>query len=225
MIPGEGKTTGELFEAARALLTELETELGRRRRRERACTALTDLHLALQALARRVGGVEWAEATVCHEDEDELEGAEPAPMELGMRELMAAPGDELEAQAAAAEGVEVWELRLRYFRLFLDFQVAGCRTFEEVALKCLALVRRLRPEMLERFGLSMAEVGRKTGRSRANIHAFEKRMLEELLKGAGARGFHGLGGQRGAETRERCRRAQQGNQNRRNGEARKRAEG
>lgn len=219
MIPGEGKTTEELFSEARRLLNLLEKLTTGRRNRDKACTTLTDLYLIIEGLARRVQQVEFSGAPVTNdEDEDDAETDR-----LAMQDLLEVAEDPVEREAAAEEGMTVRELRLHYFRAFLDFQVAGCRSFEEIMLKGIALVRRLRPEMLARFGQSMAEVGRKTGRSRANIHALENRMVEELLKQRGARGFHGLGGQRSEEHRRKCREAQQGNTNRRDGERRKRA--
>lgn len=218
MIPGDGKTTEELFTEAGSLLGLLEKLTTSRRNRDKACTTLTDLYLVIEALARRVQQVEFSPAPVAIDDEDD----DAEATRLSMHDLLDAAVDPLEMEAAAEEGMTVRELRLHYFRAFLDFQVAGCRTFEEIMLKGIALVRRLRPEMLSRFGQSMAQVGRKTGRSRANIHALESRMVEDLLKLRGVRGFHGLGGQRSEEHRRKCREAQKGNTNRRDGERRKR---
>jgi hypothetical protein len=180
---------------------------------------VTDLHVSVEALARRLAGLEFSPAPVCHEEE------EPRPElvdGLSLAELLAVPADELEREAAEEEGVDVRELRLRYFRLFLDYQVAGCATIDEVVRKVLAFARRFRPQIMTALGLSMSDVGRLLGDSRAKVHAREKRLVEEPLKRIGARGFHGLGGQRSEEARQRCREAQMGNHNRRKGEARKR---
>ena len=217
MIPGEGKKTSELFTDARRLLADLEKLVSLRRNRDKACTTLTDLYLLVEGIARRVREVEFSEQPVIeHEEEDERETTR-----LGMQDLLDAKHDALEEDVAAEEGMTVRELRLHYFRAFLDYQVAGCRTFEEMMLKGIALVRRLRPHMLEKFGISMASVGRKTGRSRANVHALERRMIDELLKARHVRGRL-LGGQRSEEHRRKCSQAQKGNTNRRDGERRKR---
>lgn len=223
MIPGEGKTTQELFTEADSLLTKLERLMKQRKNRDKACMTLTDIHVVIEGLARRLQSVEFSGGPVAH-DEDEherqTEGVEP----LVMADLLDAAADELEADEAAGQGVAVRELRLRYFRQFLDYQVAGCRSVEDVMRKTLAFARRFRPDALREFGLSMSDVGRRLGESRAKVHAREKRLVEEPLKRSGARGFHGLGGQRSEQHRERCRAAQKGNKNRLKGERRKRDE-
>lgn len=224
MIPGDGKTTRELFAEAGALLVKLERLMSGRKQRDKACMTLTDVSVILEGLARRLQQVEFTGGPVMHDDEEEhdrrTEGVEP----LVMADLLEAPADELEADEAAGQGVTVRELRLRYFRQFLDYQVAGCRSVEDVMRKTLAFARRFRPDALREFGLSMSDVGRRLGESRAKVHAREKRLVEEPLKRSGARGFHGLGGQRSEQHRERCRAAQKGNTNRLKGERRKRDE-
>lgn len=221
MIPGDGKTTKELFAEAGSLLTKLERLMLARKQRDQACTTLTDVSVLLEALARRLQRVEFTAGPVVHEDEDPQEQAgsvEP----LALADLIDSPADDLEEAEAAEQGQSVRELRLRYFRQFLDYQVAGCRSVEDVMRKTLAFARRFRPEALREFGLSMSEVGRRLGESRAKVHAREKRLVETPLKRAGARGYHGLGGQRSEQHREKCRAAQKGNTNRRRGEKRKR---
>lgn len=219
MIPGASMSTQELFAQARAQLAALEKLMGRARSRDKACMTLTDLHVSVEALARRLATIEFTAGPVCHEEED------PRPEivdGLSLAELMEAPADELERAAADDEEVDVRELRLRYFRLFLDYQVAGCATIDDVVRKVLAFARRFRPQIMTGLGLSMSDVGRLLGDSRAKVHAREKRLVEEPLKRIGARGYHGLGGQRSEQARQRCREAQRGNHNRRKGEERKR---
>lgn len=221
MIPGEGKTTQELFREASELLTKLERLMNARKNRDKACMTLTDMHVNLEALARRLQQVEFTGGPVVHDEEKDdcrAEGVEP----LAMADLLDGPADELEADEAMEQGVAVRELRLRYFRQFLDYQVAGCRSVEDVMRKTLAFARRFRPDALREFGLSMSDVGRRLGESRAKVHAREKRLVEEPLKRSGAKGFHALGGQRSEKHRARCRAAQMGNTNRSDGERRKR---
>lgn len=221
MIPGSGKTTAELFREGAALLIKLERLMAGRKQRDKSCVTLTDLHVVIEGLARRLQQVEFSGGPVAHDDEEDdhrLEGVEP----VSMAELLAVPADELERQVADDAEMDVRELRLRYFRQFLDYQVSGCKTADEVMRKTLAFARRFRPEALREFGLSMSDVGRRLGESRAKVHAREKRLVEDTLKRGGARGFHGLGGQRSEAHRERCRLAQQGNTNRAEGARRKR---
>lgn len=222
MIPGDGKTTRELFAETAALLTKLERLMAGRKQRDKACMTLTDISVMLEALARRLQKVEFSGGPVAHDDEEHephTDSVEP----LAMADLLDAPADDLEEDEAANLGLEVRELRLRYFRQFLDYQVAGCKTVEDVMRKTLAFARRFRPDALREFGLSMSDVGRRLGESRAKVHAREKRLVEKPLKRAGARGFHGLGGQRSEQHRQRCREAQKGNTNRSDGEKRKRS--
>lgn len=222
MIPGDGKTTPELFSEASALLTKLERLMKARKNRDKACMTLTDLSVVIEGVARRLQQVEFCGGPVAHDDEEQAKRAEAVePMALG--ELMDMAADEIEEDEAMRQGLTVRELRLRYFRQFLDYQVAGCRSVEDVMRKTLAFARRFRPAALIEFGLSMSDVGRRLGESRAKVHAREKRLVEKPLKQSGAKGFHALGGQRSEEHRERCRKAQQGNTNRRDGEKRKRS--
>jgi hypothetical protein len=214
-LPGEGLSTKELFVQLRGQSLALERLLLGRRSRDKACMEMTDLFLTVNAIARRLGMTEFQEAPVAR-DEEEIE-------QVPLADLMAAPPDDIELHAAEEEGVEVSDLRLRYFRQFLDFQFRGCRTAEDAMKKTLGFARRFRPESLRAFGMSKAEVARKLGESRQKVHARERNQVEKLLKNAAARGFHGLGGQRSEEHRERCRVAQKGNKSRRTGEERKRA--
>lgn len=222
MIPGDGKTTRELFIAAADLLKKLERLMSNRKQRDKACTTLTDLHVVIEGLARRLQQVEFTGGPVAR-DEEEYDARTESVEPLALVDLLEAPADDLEDEESAARGIDVRELRLRYFRQFLDYQVAGCRSVEDVMKKTLAFARRFRPEALREFGLSMSAVSRRLGESRAKVHAREKRLVEEPLKRAGARGFHGLGGQRSEQHRERCREAQKGNTNRSDGEKRKRS--
>lgn len=221
MTPGESMSTQELFDQARGQLVALEKLMAGRRNRDRACTTLTDLHVSVEALARRLQGLEFTPAPVRVDDEDE---PREVPDSLSLAELMTMPADDPEIAVAERERVSVEELRLRYFRLFLDHLLVGCRSVDEVVKKLLAFARRVRPQALRELGISMAELARRTGESRAVVHAREKRLVERPLKAAGARGFHSLGGQRSEAHRAKCRQAQQGNRNRRAGEERKRRE-
>lgn len=223
MIPGEGKTTQELFSSASDLLKKLERLMSGRKQRDKACVTLTDLYVVIEGLARRLQQVEFSGGPVAHDDEED-EKRHEAVEPVTMAELLDLPADELEMDEAARHGIAVRELRLRYFRQFIDYQVKGCATIDDVMRKLLAFARRFRPESLREFGLSMSDVGRRWGKSRANIHAGEKRLVERTLKNSGAKGFHGLGGQRSEGHREKCRLAQKGNKNRLKGERRKRDE-
>lgn len=222
MIPSDGKTTTALFADARALLDELETAVKKRRNRDKACTTLTDLYVAVEGLARRIQAIEFNERAVCRDEEEDQpleQGTEP----LAMSDLFDTPATEAEISEAERQAVDVREMRLFYFRLFIDYQVKGCKSVDDVLRKLLAFARRFRPEALRAFGLSMTDVGRRTGKSRQNIHAGEKRLVEGLLKASGAKGFQSIGGQKSASHRARCSAAQMGNTNRRNGEAKKRS--
>jgi hypothetical protein len=119
MIPGAGKTTEELFREGHALLTKLQRLMAGRKQRDKACVTLTDLHVAIEGLARRLQQVEFSGGPVAHDEEEEdhrLEGVEP----VSMAELLAVPADDLEQQVADDAETDVRELRLRYFRQFLD---------------------------------------------------------------------------------------------------------
>lgn len=222
MIPGEGKKTHELFAEARTLLAELEKLTSGRRNRDKACTKLTDFYLLIEALARRIQEIEFSAPMVAHDDEED-ETPDRTSEQLTMSDLFETPAMEAELSEAARQEIDVRELRLFYFRLFIDYQVKGCKTVDDVLRKLLAFARRFRPESLREFGLSLTDVGRRVGKSKANIHAGEKRLVERLLKASGARGFHALGGQKSESHRARCRAAQRGNTNRRDGEVRKRS--
>lgn len=222
MIPGEGKTTEELFTKARSLLGQLEKLTTSRRNRDKACTTLTDFYLLIEAIARRIQEIEFAPPMVTH-DEEEDEAPDRASEPLTMADLFETPATEAELSEAERQEVDVRELRLFYFRLFIDYQVKGCKTVDDVLRKLLAFARRFRPESLREFGLSLTDVARRVGKSKANIHAGEKRLVERLLKASGARGFHALGGQKSESHRAKCSAAQRGNTNRRDGEIRKKS--
>ena len=218
--PGEGQSTDEIFSEARRLLTHLQGLMTWRRNRDKAAMTLTDLFVLIEAIARRMNQVEFSGAPVNYDDEGaDLEnlGMEDMPMS----ELVAGAQVEGEAELAQEMGLDVRDVRLHYFRLFLDYHMSGCRGVEDVIRKFLAYARRFRPLLLENLGQSQAAVGRAMGKGRANIHAGEKRLVELLLKNNGTKGFHALGGQKSEEHRRKCREAQKGNTNRRDGEKRK----
>lgn len=200
--------------------------MGGGRHRARACDKVADVYLLVETLARRLSVMSFQDGPAPHVEEEDEELPERAAnrgaLSLSMADVLCPETDDEEAAAATAEGVSVNEFRLRYFRVFLDYMTQGCKSPEEVMVKLLAFIRRVRPESLADLGLSQAEVGRKLGVSRQTVHAREKK-VETLLERNGARGIHGLGGQRSATHRERCRVAQIGNTNRRDGTRRKRA--
>lgn len=218
MIDGNA-STDELMNEAERKLSELRRCLKSRRQRDRACRALTDLHVSIEHVAKRLGDVEFAEAPVSRDDDEEppFERADG----MSMAELFAESADE----AAVAEDLDMTpeELRLTHFRAFIDFLALGCDSMEDVTKRAVAIIRRVRPDALRALGVSQADMARMFGEQRATTSAREKRVVEGPLKASGARGYLVAGGARGGQHRGRCAEAQKGNSNRRTGEARRRA--
>lgn len=218
---GDGWSNDELFSHAFDRLRALRKEMEKRRNRDAAGTALTDAFLSIQALGHRLAkvGPEFdRRAPAPAEEEDERRSTVP------LAELMASATTHEEELVAIELGVPVSDLRVKYFRDTLEFLVSGCRQAQDITHKVIAFARRVRPEYLKHFGLSQADVGRKLGQKRATVSAREKRLVEAPLKANGTKGYKLLGGQKSATHAERCRAAQMGNTNRRDGEARKNGE-
>ena len=217
MNEGEGLSTEELLAQGYAQMRQLKNLVATRRRREAALELVTDLFLTVNALSLRVGGMTFVERPVHHDDEDEDGEGERMPM----AELLPAhePDEEHgDVEDLDEEGLRMLVIKLRrsraeYYRTFLAWHVRGCKHERDVLRKFVAVARRLRPELLQQFGLSQADVGRKFGERRATVSAREKRVVEKPLKEAGARGVLGAGA-RGDATRARNRKAAKGNKNR-----------
>lgn len=217
--------TDALFDELLKLLQYLRGELTRRRNRDRACTSLTDGFVLFEEIGRRLQLIEWDPGRVAAEEEEEDAASQEEAGQVSLWELMAGmPSLEEEIQAQE-QSLGVDELRLYYFRLLLDYFCTGCRNPEDVTRKILAIARRVRPKILEQFGMSQVDVSIRLGERRATVSAREKRLVEAPLKQAGAKGYHLLGGVKTEHHREACRRAQKGNTNRADGEARKRRAG
>lgn len=214
----------ELIEAARGCLDALATEVERRRSRDKASTLLTDAYVALQRVGERLAVMSsgWDARGAAHAEEEEEPTHEYLTRQVPLADLMGSPALPDEEEAAEAGRRTVADVRLRHFRSFLEFLVVGCRQVDEVTLKVLAIVRRVRPELLSELGVSQSAVARKIGEKRATTSAREKRVVETLMVAGGARGFHLLGGTKSESHRDKCRAAQRGNGNRRKAEELKR---
>lgn len=221
MTDGEGLSTQELFDQGEEQWRRLRALVNSRRQRERALELVTDLFLTVENLSRRVGAMTYIERPVMVDDEDDDRSLEDR---VSMAELMnVAADDDDDLAGIDSDDIEslrrrVSELsqrRLDHFRVFLAYFTSGCRQEHEVTKKLLACIRRVAPELLEKFGLSMADVARKLGETRAATSAREKR-LERTLRAAGARGVV-TAGARGQATSAACARAARGNSNRAGG--------
>jgi hypothetical protein len=230
---GEGLSTSELFAEARAKLEALEPVIEARKNRGRACTLLADALLALQQIGVRlqaIGGEFESRRVREADEEDDFEPADAAQVaeweqQLSLGDLMAEESTEEEEAFASALNQPVEDVRVMYFRKSLEFFTKGCTQADQVSVKVLAFVRRFRPDLLRAMlGKSGSQVmmSRKLGEKRATTSAREKRVVEKPLKEAGVYGYKGTGSTKSEEHREKCRRAQQGNTNRRDGERRKR---
>lgn len=212
--PGENHSTEQLFDVMGGQLAELRRCMLGRRNRDRACMTLTDAYVTLEGLGRRLQTVEFSGAPVARDEEEDLpEAVDP----LTLADLFAPESDDEEAAAAVAAGESIEGLRLRYFRVFLDYLLVGCTSPEQAMKKLLAFTRRVRPQAMAGLGLSQSDVARILGESRQVVNAREQRLVEKPLQARGVRGFHGLGGQRSEAHRSRCQKAQMGNKNRSGG--------
>lgn len=237
-----GRSTKELLDAADGLLAKLrEGTAGRMEdglrpvNRDATMRLLTDTFVLFDALGKRLAGLTYSEAPVKSDDEEDApERADAAALADLFAEPDAATTSRIDflqrglcdrcADIAGELQGEIHDLRVRDFTVALELFVGGARTPEEVTRRVLAVIRRVRPELLqEHFGLSQADVSRRLGETRATTSAREKRVIEAPLKKAGARGFKLAGGARGEEHRKRCAQAQKGNTNRADGELRKRS--
>lgn len=230
---GEGRSTAELFAELRAGLRALETRMEKRHGRDQASALLSDCWVAMQEIAERFGSISphFSERPVAPvEDEEDMETRETGQVSLAEvlrtdsdeeQELDEAMTAELHDFHAAYESMQ--RVKVLHFRQHLEFLTRGCRQAEDVARKVVAMVRRVQPELLRGLGISQVAVSRKFGEQRATTSAREKRVVEEPLRAVGAKGYLGIGGTKTASHREKCRAAQQGNTNRRDAEARRRA--
>lgn len=229
-----GKTTGELLDAAEALLARLRKLVEGRRNKDAAFVTLTDSYLMFQAVGERLQGMEFGSGPIkLEEEEEEFERADPAALadlfappdedtRQRMKYLQRGMCEECAARAEELQG-DLHDLVVRDFNTSLDIMVRGARNVEEVTKRVLAVVRRVNPGLLKKhFGLSQADISRRLGETRATTQAREKRVVEEPLKKAGANGFKLAGGARSEAHRSKCAKAQKGNTSRREGELRKR---
>jgi hypothetical protein len=217
-MEGEGLSTDELFTQAFAQLRQLKNRAVNRRGRDKAMELTTELFLSIDGIARHVGALSFTERPVAVEDDEDDEVDE----RMSMAELMhpGAGGEDLDdlpqvedVEELRAQNDMLRKGRLSYFQDFLDYLAKGCKHEGEITRKALACIRRVRPQILVRLGLSQADVARKLGEVRATVSAREKREVEKLLKQAGARGVLGNGA-RGAGTSAACAKAARGNKNR-----------
>lgn len=221
MTHAEGNTgislgTEELFTQGFAQMRALKNRAVTRRGRDKAMELVTELFLTVNEISRRVGGMSFGEAPVMVEDEDDAEEGR-----MPMAALFPVESDEDDSHENVAEVHELRELvkslrktRADYYRDFLSWHTSGCRNERDVVKKLVAIVRRVKPELLNQFGRTQADVARKTGETRAAVSAREKRVYEKPLLDAGARGVLGNGA-RSATTSARCAKAAKGNKNRR----------
>lgn len=236
MIDGEGLSTDELFSQAFTQLRALKNRVMGRRQRDKAMELITELFLSVENISRHVGAISFSERPVNVEDEEDDAFEE----RVSMSELFAGEGREdqhpqhadfevLESGDVVAlkacivalldENAELRKSRLDYFRVFLAYFTKGCKHEMDVTRKVLACVRRVMPKLLDRFGLSQADVGRKLGERRATTSARERRVVKIPLLEAGAKGVLGNGA-RGEATSAACAKAARGNRNRANAKKR-----
>ncbi|MDP1587734.1 MAG: hypothetical protein Q8M07_08335 [Prosthecobacter sp.] len=206
MNDGAGLSTAELFPHAATLLRQIEQSLKTRRGKDRACMALTDLFLAINAIGQRMGEVEFVERPPSIEDEDEGSSA-PRRAEMSLMEVMGEDDDAHEERA----------LQLECLRRIIRFTCHGCNSADAVTRKWLALVRRVDPSSLSGIGLSQTAVARALGERRATTSKREMREFEAPVIASGARGWRNAGGARSEANRRNCAKAQKGNRNRAKG--------
>lgn len=201
----DGASTEELFEKTEALLQTMKQAMKTRRGRDRACTALTDMFLAVNALGVRLGAVEFVERAPSMEDEDELPDRVEIRREVALTELL------------SEEDGDDHALKLEHFRSIIRYTCHGCGTADAVTRKWLALVRRVDPESLREIGMSQTAVARALGERRATTSKREMREFEAPVAASGARGWRNAGGARSESNRRNCAKAQKGNRNRAKG--------
>lgn len=216
----DGMNTEELFAHAYAQLRNLKNLVTTRRKKDKAFDLLTEYFLIIEEISRRMSKLTFSEGPVVVDEEED----QPTEEKVPMADLFPAENDE-EAEYVDIDRLDdiddlrrmVRELkrsRLDYYRLFLDYLTKGCRHEIDVTKQVLAITRRVRPQSLQLFGLSQADVGRKLGQGRAAVSAREKEKVEKPLRASGAKGILSNGA-RGQATSQACARAAKGNQNRR----------
>ena len=210
MNDGASLSTAELFPHAATLLRQIEQSLKTRRGKDRACTALTDLFLAVNAIGQRMGKVEFVERPPSIEDEDEhQDSAAPRRAEMSLMEVMGEDEDD--------DAHEERALQLECLRRIIRFTCHGCSSADAVTRKWLALVRRVDPSSLSGIGMSQTAVARALGERRATTSKREMREFEAPVIASGARGWRNAGGARSESNRRNCAKAQKGNRNRAKG--------
>jgi len=220
VIQGLGLSTEDLFTQAFAQLRQLKNRASTRQGRERALELVTALFLTVDGIARHVGALTFTERPVCMDEEED----DTLNERMSMAELMHDSAevenlvevDDIEELRAQNEALR--KSRLQYFQDFLDYFAKGSRQEADITRKVLACIRRVRPHILQQFGLSQADVARKLGEVRATVSAREKREVQKKLKAAGAHGVLSNGA-RSEATSQACAKAAKGNRNRRNSKA------
>lgn len=213
-LPGDGKSTEELFAETHRCLNKLKGEMERRRDVDAASTLLTDAYVLIEAVGRRLAAIRgdfsaWAPSV---DMEEEQSREELGARSVSLVELVGA--DEEEA-------TEERDARLDCFRDLMAFFCEGCRFPDDVTKNVLAVGRRLTPGLLRHMGESQTDIARKLGEKRATTSKREIRVVEGFMQRHGVKGYMASGGLKSATHREKCRIAQQGNTNRRDGQRRK----
>lgn len=115
--------------------------------------------------------------------------------------------------------LEAWERFLGWH--FDDWRCNPVQGFKRI----LATARRTRPQYLHEQGLTQQDVAIILGETKQAVSTRERAKLEVKLAKMGVMGARLGGNLKSDETREKCRRAQMGNENRKTAAARARAEG
>lgn len=239
-MASEGMSSGDILDLAAAQVQRLKSLLKAGTSKDSYVMILTNLHVGIELLARRVQSVEWTGGKLAVQDDDEAEAAhrraDEEQVAMALADVLADDWAADERTAELQEGVcegcaaNVAELmrersvqRKEDFVALMEYQTRGAKTPQEVAKRVLAITRRVKPEMLvTHFGMSQSDVSRALGETRATVSAREKRVIEKPLKEAGVKGFKLAGGVRTEAHRKRCAEAQKGNRHRHEGELRKR---
>ncbi len=207
----------ELLDHLYAELRKLKNMVKTRRRRERAMELVTEMFLIFDAIAKRVGGMSFSEGLVAVEDEDEQADDRGVPMVAlftGADDANDFDEDEIANVEELKQTIRALKLsRLEYYRLFIAYLCKGCRQEIDVSKRVVAIIRRVRPDLLEQFGITQPAVGRKFAQTRAAVSTREKALVEKPLRASGAKGFLSNGA-RGEATSRACARAAKGNHNR-----------
>lgn len=143
---------------------------------------------------------------------------------VSLRWLLSGLFDEDELELAALRATPVEMLRQEGIEAICGKLAERARVLSDFPKVAAAVLRRVTPDFLTELGESQAAISRKYDEQRATVSAREMRVVEEPMIAAGANGYHLLGGTKSDAHREACARAQRGNTNRTDGEARKRGE-